>query len=245
VRLLLPLLLSFAAILPGVGALAGRLVPRRAERPAAGRARGLGLLAAALALALPLAGAGEAGAILPLEVADAVLAQLAVAGAALLLWLRLRSPGELAGLWAGLRGAAGPAALALAALFLLLQPFGLVLHRLTLTPERGLAFALCAAGLLPFTLAASLLLRRGSALGAALAALAGRALVMLSVALGVWLGLLEPVALFVLPPFVLVSLFLEALAAPLYALSRNVLAIALVDAGWLALVLAATLPIRI
>jgi hypothetical protein len=130
-------------------------------------------------------------------------------------------------------------------LFVLLNPLGLFLHRLTLTPERMLAFVLATLSLLPFSLASALLLRRGPPVTATLYALAGRALVLLVLAADVWAGLLNGVVALLLGPLVLIFLLFELLAASIYATSRNLLAIAVIDAAWLALILAAVMPIRI
>ena len=47
-----------------------------------------------------------------------------------------------------------------------------------------------------------------------------------------------------LPMLATVCLLFEALASALYAASRNLLAIALLDAAWLAFVTAAIMPVR-
>jgi hypothetical protein len=53
------------------------------------------------------------------------------------------------------------------------------------------------------------------------------------------------VLVLMLPSLAGVGLLFEVFAAALYATSRNVLAIALVDAAWLALVAAAVMPVRL
>ena len=58
-------------------------------------------------------------------------------------------------------------------------------------------------------------------------------------------GVLEAVVLQLLPALAAVSLLLEVFASSLYAASRNLLAIAVVDAAWFALVVAAILPVRV
>ena len=88
------------------------------------------------------------------------------------------------------------------------------------------------------------LLRRGSTLRATLSGLAGRFVVVLVLVAGGLTGLVSGVVLFMLPALALVMLLTEVLAASLYATSHNRVAIALVDAAWLALVVAAIMPIR-
>jgi dienelactone hydrolase len=242
---LLALALCFPLVLPGVGLLVAWLAPPRDPLPPAGRARGLAALAAVFAATMPLLATGTPAAILSVEVFDAVVAQLALSGVALLLWIRWREPGLLA---AALRDP-GPALLAAAvgvlAVFVLMQPFGVVVHRMTLTPERMSVFAMAAAGLLPFALAFACLLRRGPPLGACLFALAGRALVLGLLVAGVATGVLGFVVLLLLPALCVVFALIEILAAFAYARSRNLLAIALLDAGWLAVVAAAAMPVRV
>ena len=48
-----------------------------------------------------------------------------------------------------------------------------------------------------------------------------------------------------LPTLALAFVAIELLAASIYAASRNVAAIALIDAAWVALVVAAAMPVRI
>jgi dienelactone hydrolase len=236
--------LAFLLTLPGVGLLLGRLLPRHAELPGDGRPLALAALAASFALTLPLLAVHTPGVIVGIEVGDTVVSHFALAGIALLVGIRLRRPAWLAGLWTRPAATLLGAAAVVVTVFVFLQPLSAATHRMTLTPERSVAFALAAAGLLPFALAFNLLLRRGPLLGASLAALAGRALILGVLAAGVAAGVLGGVVLFMLPVLAAVCVMFEALAAALYARSRNLLAVSLVDAGWLALVIAAVMPIR-
>ncbi len=242
--LMLPLLAAFVLLLPGLGSLVGMLVPAGAERPAEGRLLGLGLLAASLLLTLPLVAFGRPGAPVGVELGDLVALHFALAGTAALVALRLRWPDVLEGAFAAPLASARGAAVAVLAVYALMQPFGSVAHGLVLTPERSLVFVLCTLAFLPLALAASLTLRRGGTAGAALAGLGSRVLILLVLLVGVRLGVLGPVVLLLVPPLAGVSLLIEILAASLYAASRNLLAIALVDAAWLALVVAALMPTR-
>ena len=137
------------------------------------------------------------------------------------------------------------AAVGTIAVFSLMRVFEPVMHRLTLTPERTLVFFMVTAGLLPLALAFNLLLRRGPTPGATVAALAGRILILLVLLAGVKAGLLGSVVLFMLPALAFVCIQFEVLAAAIYAGSRNLLAIGILDAAWLAMVTAAIMPIRI
>jgi hypothetical protein len=53
------------------------------------------------------------------------------------------------------------------------------------------------------------------------------------------------VVVLMLPSLALAFCFIEILAASIYAASRNVAVIALIDAAWVALIVAASMPVRI
>jgi dienelactone hydrolase len=247
----MPVLLLMAAalvlVLPGLGWLVGQIVPAQPPRAPAGRGLALLAVAGSLMLAAPLvAGAGGSPAeIVSAEVADVVVAHLALAGLALLAGIRLLRPELLRGPFERAPATLAGAALAVVAVFALQHPFGAVVHRTALTPERLAVFAMTGLGFLPLTLALAVLLRRGPPASAALFAVAGRAVVFLVlIASSLTLPGLR-VLLVMLPSLAGVAVLIEVLAAWVYAASRNVLAIALVDAAWLALVAAAVVPVRI
>jgi len=62
--------------------------------------------------------------------------------------------------------------------------------------------------------------------------------------LGVASGVLSFVVVLMLPSLVLVFALFELLADGIYAASRNVAVIAVIDAAWLALVIATIMPVR-
>jgi predicted branched-subunit amino acid permease len=62
---------------------------------------------------------------------------------------------------------------------------------------------------------------------------------------GVATGVLSFVLVLMLPLLCLAFVLMEVLAAFVYAGSRNLLAIALLDAGWLAAIAAAVMPVRV
>lgn len=231
--------------LPGLGLLVGRLVPEWPIRPGDGRAKGLLLLAAGFGVTLPLLSVGTPAAILSIEVGDAVAAQFALAGVAILVVLRLRKPALLRGVLQAWPSTLLGAGLGVMAIFVLMQPAAMVLHRITLTPERLVVFALTTLCFLPLAMAFNLLLRRGSVLSASVFAVTGRILILLVFVVGIELGMLAGVIRFMLPALAAIALVFELMAAGLYARSRNLLAIALIDAAWIALVTAAIFPIRI
>jgi dienelactone hydrolase len=245
VRVALVIAVAFLLILPGLGQIVGRLVAPMPEPPVRSSAMGLLTLAAALAATMPLLAVGAPGVLLSVEVGDVVVSQFALCGIALLvlLWLQERIPA--AALVAGPLSTILGASVAIIAVFALMAPLGVVVHRLTLTPERMLVFLLSALALLPFAVAFQLLLRSGRPLVASLAAVGGRALVLLVLVAGVRIGVMPWVLTFMLPALALAFCFIELLAASIYATSRNVAAIALIDAAWVALIVAVAMPVRI
>jgi hypothetical protein len=239
------LVLAFLGLLPGLGLLVARLVPRAAPLPS--ERRGLALVALALACAIvsPLLAVGTPAPILSAAVADRLVPHFALAGLVILTSIWLRRPGLLRDSLERPAASCLGAALALIALTVCLTPLGNVLHRVTLTPERMLVYAMCFVGFFPFQLAFNLLLRRGPVASATAFALAGRVLVIAVLMAAVPLAGLDRVILLMLPALAVVSIVFEAFACALYAGSRNLFAIALVDAGWLALVSAAIMPVRL
>ncbi len=243
-RAVLVAAIALLFVLPGLGAVIARLVPTAPEPESRNAATGLATLAAGLLLSMPLLAADTPASFLSIEVGDVVVSHFALAGIALLVWLAARGhPGvglfhEPGRLFAG----AGLGALSV---YVLMLPIGTVLHRVTLTPERLLVLAGASALLLPFSLAFQRLLRRGPPLRATVTAVLGRILVLATLGLGAASGLLSFVVVLMLPALVLVFVLMEILAASLYAASRNLAAIALIDAFWLALVIASIMPLRV
>jgi dienelactone hydrolase len=244
IPVLLVMGVALVLVLPGLGLLIGQIVPAQAPRAPAGRGLALLALAGALLLSMPLVANGTPAEIVSAEVVDVVAAHLALAGLALLTGIWLRRPELLRGLFERAPATLAGAALAVVAVFALQHPFGALVHRTTLTPERMAVFAMAGLGFLPVSLAIAVLLRRGSVASASLFALAGRVLVLLALLAGAF-AFGHRVLVLMLPSLAGVGLLFEVFAAALYAASRNVLAIALVDAAWLAMVAAAVMPVRI
>jgi len=234
-----------ALVLPGLGLLVGGLTPTTEHLPDSRRPIGLLLLAAALLATMPLASLGDPGAILSIEIGDAVVVHFALAGIALLIALYLRDRAQFSSLFAAPGRSLIGAALGTLGVYFLLQPFGIYLHRLALTPERMGVFLLATLGFLPLALAMQALLRRGRPLSAGMYCLAGRVVVLLVLFAGVAAGVLAPVVMVMVPALVLAFLLVEIMASSFYLASRNLLAIGLIDAAWLALIVAAIMPIRV
>ena len=236
-------LLAFLLVAPGIGALAGRIAPPAPLVPATGGVARFAGLVAALLLSLPLAAGSVATAFLPLAVGQETTQLFLGAGLVLLVGLLVRGKLDLRRLvWRWPR-ALGAAALAGAAVAGVLTPLGVVAHRLALTPERAASAALLALLLFPLFLSLGVSLRRGSTGVALGASVAGRAALLGALVLGVGAGILPGVVSLMLPTLALCFVLIELVATPLYAASRNVLAIAALESAWLAWFQAATLPI--
>jgi dienelactone hydrolase len=231
-------------VLPGLGVVVGRLVPRAGAFGESGRARGLAALAVALAATLPLLAVGNPGAILSLESADVIVSHLFLAGVALLVMLVLMRA-ELAPVFRGWPRSLAGATVGLIGAYWLMAPVAAVLHGMAPTPERLLLFGVAALAVFPMTLSFQVLLRRGPPPSASAFAVAGRVLILLALVAGVWLGILGGVVILMLPGLAILFVQAELLATPIYAVSRNLAAIAFLDATWLAFVMASQMPIRV
>jgi len=237
-------LAAFVLLLVPIGFVAASLGPRIPERSPAGGAAGLGALTLALVASIALLSAGAPASFLSLQVGDVVVSLLLVAGVLLLAGLAWRGDlGELrgGGRW---RRSVGPALFAFVAIYVLLSPIGVVIHRLTPTPERVAAGAVAALLLLPFFLAFEALLRRGGGVRACLLGLSGRGVIVLVVIAGVFAGVVPFVVTLMLPILAFVFLMIEVLATAIYACSRDVVLVALVESLWLGWILAVAMPIR-
>jgi dienelactone hydrolase len=239
------LAVSMALLLPGFGLLIGGLTPTAEHLPDSKRAMGLLLLAAALIASMPLVSLGSPGAILSIEIGDEVVVHFALAGIALLIAFHLRDRAQFASLFAAPGRSLLGAALGTIGIYVLLQPIGSFLHRLSLTPERMAVFALVTLGFLPLALAMQALLRRGRPLSAGLYSAAGRVVVLLVLVAGVAAGAIAPVVMLMIPALALVFVLVEIMASSFYLASRNLLAIGLIDAAWLGLIVAAIMPMRV
>ncbi len=235
-------LVLFVVVLPLLGDAIGRFAPAGPPLPAGGHGPGLGALAGVLLLTLPVAGAQPLASFLGVAVAEFAFGHLALAGIVLLAMLGLGRPGLGVGrsLVASLPAAAGGFAL----VFALLAPLGVVAHRLVPTPERALAAVLGTLLLLPFFVAFELLLRRGSAARALGWALGGRVVLLAALLVGVRLGLTPRVVGLVAGVLAALFVLIEILATAIHARARNPFVIAWIESGWLAWIVAATMPLR-
>jgi hypothetical protein len=222
----------------------GRLAPSRALPPGAGAGHSIVITTLGLLVTLPFFAVGTPGKGIPLEVADVVVMHLFITGVLLWVAFSLRT-GSMGGMLDRPLGAFIAAAVGLLAIYVCLMPFGVIGHRLTLTPERTAAFVLLAVLLVPFTTVFHFGLRRGSLLRSTLFSIAGRVLVLAILALGAISGVSSGVVMLMMPILAVLFVLVEILSVFIYRNGGNTTAAALVEAGWLAWIFAAVLPIRV
>jgi len=245
-RAVLAVLGALLLALPGLGLVVARIVPEQPAEPGAARgALGLLVVGAALLGLLPLSATGTPGPVLSVEVGDVVATHLFLAGVVLLVAMGLWRPGELRALVRDPLPTLLGAAVGVVAIYLLLNPIGVLVHRLTLTPERLVVFGGVWLAVLPFAAGFQVWVRRGGTPVATTWAVLGRGLVLASLVAGARAEIVPGVVMLMVPALLVVYALFEVLAAALYAGSRNRAAIALIDSGWLALVIAASMPVRI
>jgi hypothetical protein len=230
--------LCMLVLIVGLGLLAARLSPRPAAISAAGGWAGLGVVTACLVGALPFAGLVSTAGFLSLEAGDVVVAYLAVAGAALVVLVTLARRSQPAGArptwlssWPGpgdLPTLALPAAVSVGGIYVLLAPMGVVGHRLVPTPARLIAGIVASLLMAPFFIAFQALVRRGRPALAALRSILGHAVLVATLLVGVWLGLLPAVVGLLLAIYVIVFVLVEFFAAGFYPSGRSGLLIGIV-----------------
>ncbi len=235
------MLLAFMVLLFAAGRATGLLAPGR-ERGQDGGWLGLLWVALALIATMPLVAAASPAFFVSLQVGDVEASWFGLAGGAMIAvmawrgridWQRLRD-GGLATLFAALVG--------FAAVYAMLVPFGPLVHRLDPTPERGLATVVSGALYLPFFLAFELLLRRGDMVLSTVRCSLARVMIVVLMAIGVQVHVLPSVVMLMIPIVVIQFAWFEIFAASAYAVSANLLAIAVVESVWFAWLAAATMP---
>jgi len=256
-RTFLLLYIPFALVLLyAVGTLIGRLSPLRTAEPATRLGGGLLLLAAALVAPWPITSFVVPAGFLRVDVAESLVSVLALAGLALIAAVpllrrapdhalaRLLPPGSTQpsgvdrATWLAVGGG-------FLAMYLLLQPIGPFLHELVPTPKRLALGIVISAGLAVFTIPLERWLRRGSLRQAVGVSAAARLLLLVVLYVGAVLGVVDGFIVLIMPLFVVLFLLLEVLSAGIYAASRNVTVIALVNAATLGWILGVFMPVRI
>jgi dienelactone hydrolase len=241
--LLVALVLMF-----GVGVGAARLAPPVAREVGRAADGGWGILIVAIGslVAMPLLGFGPAAGFLPQIVGPEQFGMYAVI-ALLLYGARRLGVRRLAegdrwlpdNFWPTL----GAAAVGFVGLYLLMLPFGTVFHRLVPTPERFVIWIIGTAMMAPLFLATETLVRRGSLRTAIGLGIGSRVMAFAVLYIGIVIGVLPGVLMLVLPILALLFVISEIFAAGVYWQTRNVWLIALVEAGFIALIAATSGPV--
>ncbi|MCG8588273.1 MAG: alpha/beta fold hydrolase, partial [Proteobacteria bacterium] len=153
--------LAFVLLLPAVGGTVARLAPRHREAPLASVPIRLIWLALAQLATWPVLSLGGAGTFLGLDIASILVPHYFYAGTALLLLGIVSGRLALQSLARDVARALPAAAIGMALVFLLMQPWGVAIHSTALTPGRVIVLPVIAALVLPYTLAFQLWLRTG------------------------------------------------------------------------------------
>lgn len=247
-------LLVLLVMLAGVGLLAARFVQPLEEVPRPGAWGGLLVITVAMIAAAPFVSGPPPGGFVELRAGDSLQSFFVVAGALMLL-LRAAVARQwvpaIPERWVGrgldvgktVRPAILPALLTVAAVYVLMLPLSPVFHRLVPTPERLLTVPVMAALTLPFTVAFHTLIRRGSVLASTLMSILGRLVILLLLFVLAGAGVLPFVVVVIIPFLAAIFVLVEVVSASIYAGSRNVAVIALVEAAWLGWIAAVTMPI--
>jgi dienelactone hydrolase len=236
-------LLMFVILLIPLGRICGSTVPEWAgERPGPGGFMGLVILGGALLAAMPLAAADPA-AFVPIVVGDSQISWFMVAGLIILGVIALTHPLE----WYRAREGIGAAMIAGLAAFAVVYvcqvSMSMMLHHLSLTPERVMVMAMGAVLMFPFWMGFELIVRRGGLAGSTTWASLGRILILVLTAVGVSMHVLPFVLMLILPILGITMVMIEIFSASVYSASRNLVLIAVVETLWFAWMIAASSPI--
>jgi dienelactone hydrolase len=231
-------------LLAAAGFAVGRLAPERAEVAASRWGIALLVVLGALIVPAPFTTIANPAGFLPIDVADGLVGELALAGVALFLAARwVQGSPEITG--AIDRRSLTAAAAGFGALYLLMQPIGPFLHELVPTPKRLIVGSLLAAGFFVFTLPLERWIRRGTPWQAAGVSAAARVLILAFLQVGAAVGVVPGFLLLIMPLLVVAFLVIEVFAAGVYAAGRNVTVIAATGAATLGWIFGVFMPLRV
>ena len=137
-----------------------------------------------------------------------------------------------------LAGAAG-----FAVVYVCQVAMSVMLHHLSLSPERLMVMAMATVLLFPFWMSFEWLVRRGGLAISTVQASLGRILILVLMGVGVALNVLPFVLILILPILGIAFVMIEIFAASAYSASRNLTLIAVFETLWFAWMIAATSPI--
>ncbi len=236
-------LLVFVILLVPLGRVCGSMAASWAEdRPGPSGWIGLLIVGGALFVAMPLAAANPAS-FVPILVGDVQISWLMVAGLIMLGVLVLWQPLE----WYRVREGVGSAILAGAAGFAVAYvcqvALSVMLHHLSLSPERLMVMVMATVLMFPFWIGFELLVRRGGLAISTVWGSLGRVLILILMVVGVSLRVLPFVLMLILPIIGVGFVMMEIFAASAYSVSRNLMLIAVAESLWFAWMIAAASPI--
>jgi hypothetical protein len=118
-----------------------------------------------------------------------------------------------------------------------------VLHHLSLSPERLMVMALATVLTFPFWMSFEWLVRRGGLAISTVQASLGRILILVLMGVGAGLNILPFVLILILPILTFAFVMIEIFAASAYSASRNLTLIAVFETLWFAWMISAASPI--
>src|SRR5215469_5501424 len=238
---ILLVLLLFTLLMFPVGRVVGSFADRH-ERPAFDRSTlvALVVLLVALFVAMPLTMVTVPMSFVSLVVGNAMVSWVALAGGLLLVFAAFQRPDETRNLVRGTGRSLTVALFAFAAIYVM-SAYDVTLHRATFTPERMVITLVGAILAFPFFVAMELMLRRGSVIVASLLTAAGFVLILIATTAGLSLGAI-PFGV-ATPAMAIQFLEMELLAAGMYAVSSDLLAIAAFESLWFVRLFALAMPI--
>ena len=236
-------LLMFVFLLVPLGVVCGSMVPGWAEeRPGPSGWMGLLILGGALFAAMPLTAANPA-AFVPIVVGSIQISWFMVAGLIMLGVITLSQTPD----WNLIRAGLGTSMLAGAAGFAVVYvcqvAMSVMLHHLSLSPERLMVMAMATVLLFPFWMSFEWLVRRGGLAISTVQASLGRILILVLMGVGAALNVLPFVLILILPILGIAFVMIEIFAASAYSASRNLTLIAVFETLWFAWMISATSPI--
>jgi dienelactone hydrolase len=237
-------LLMFVLLLVPLGVVCGSMVPSWvADRPGPSGWMGLLILGAALFAAMPLTAANPA-AFVPIVVGSIQISWFMVAGLIMLGVIALSQTPD----W-NLIGAAGAgAAMLLGAagftvVYVCQVAMSVMLHHLSLSPERLTVMAMATVLTFPFWMSFEWLVRRGGLAISTVQASLGRILMLVLMGVGAGLNVLPFVLILILPILTIAFVMIEIFSASAYSASRNLTLIAVFETLWFAWMISAVCPI--
>ncbi len=236
-------LLVFVLLLVPIGRVCGSMAASWAEeRPGPSGWIGLLIFAGALLAAMPLA-ATDPASFVPILIGSIQISWLAIAGLIMVGVLVLWQPLEWYRVREGVGGALVAGAAGFAVVYVCQVAMSVMLHRLSLSPERVMVMAMATVLMFPFWMSFELLVRRGGPAISTVWASLGRIVILVMMVVGVSVNVLPFVLMLILPIIGIGFVMMEIFAASAYSVSRNLTLIAFAETLWFAWMLAAASPI--